>query len=93
LLIFYRRQRVDPVVALYRRFCHSFNKMGVTHLASETPEQFAKKVTSVRPELTEEVGEITELYYRLRYRPASAQELRLLRDRFKSKVKALRLAL
>ncbi|MCW8826906.1 MAG: DUF3488 and transglutaminase-like domain-containing protein, partial [Gammaproteobacteria bacterium] len=34
LLIFYRRQRVDPVVVLYRRFCHSFNKMGVTHLAS-----------------------------------------------------------
>ncbi len=69
MALFYRRERIDPVVARYRRFCHQFNRLGIAYRESETPAQFAQRVIERRPEIADELTRITELYYRLRYRP------------------------
>jgi transglutaminase-like putative cysteine protease len=76
LLLFYRRQRIDPVVVLYRRFCRRFKQIGISYHETETPQQFFDRVVAIRPELADEVGAITDIYYRLRYHPAATPELR-----------------
>ena len=91
LILFYRRRRIDPVVALYQRFCQRFSKLGISYHASETPEQFASRIVAIRPELAEGVGVITELYYRLRYRPTSELEFKRLREEFQRQIRAFRL--
>ncbi|MDH3353885.1 MAG: transglutaminase domain-containing protein, partial [Chromatiales bacterium] len=87
LLLLYRRQRVDPMVRLYRRFCQKFNKIEIIYKASETPEQFANRVVAIRPELAKEVMLITEIYYQLRYRPAASLALRGV---FRERIRAFR---
>lgn len=89
LLLFYRRVRVDPVVAHYRRFCRQFAKLGVVYRESETPQQFATRVISIRPEITAEVASITELYYQLRYRPHPSQ---MVQKEFQQRIRDFRLA-
>ncbi len=75
LSLLYQRSRVDPVVALYRRFCRKFRKMGIHYQESETPDQFARRVIEKRADLEQVLQPIIELYYRLRYQPGVPPEL------------------
>lgn len=91
LLLFYRRGRVDPVVALYRGFCRRFNRMGIAYSESETPEQFAQRVIAKRGDLEQSLQPIIELYYRLRYRPSTARERSELYGELKRRIRAFRI--
>ncbi len=69
-MLFYQHQRQDPAVRLYRQFCHKIARLGLTRLASEGPEAFAKRVVQQFPELTDPVSQITRIYIELRYSPS-----------------------
>lgn len=91
LLLFYRRGRIDPVVALYQDFCRRFNKMGIVYRESETPEQFAHRVLAKRTDLAQSLQPIIELYYRLRYRPNTAPERSEMYAELKRQIRAFKL--
>jgi transglutaminase-like putative cysteine protease len=58
---------VDPVLGVYRRFCHKLARAGVARRASEGPVDFADRVTAHRPQLGTAVHRITNMYVALRY--------------------------
>ena len=76
----FRPKRRDPPAASYARFVRRLARRGIELPTGEAPRDFAKRVRRLRPDLGTESLAITELYLRLRYRPApAANDLRLLR--------------
>lgn len=62
-----RRPRLDPVQRAYLRFCRKLARAGLTRAPHEGPQDFAKRCVRERPDLSEDVRTITELYVQLRY--------------------------
>jgi transglutaminase-like putative cysteine protease len=75
-----RAARPDPVTAAYSRFCERLARCGVKRHPSEGPDAFRKRAIAARPELTQPIGSISEIYIRLRYgedaRAADALQLK-----------------
>lgn len=61
------RAKVDPVAALYARFCRKLARAGLTRASSEPPLAFAERAASARPELSDEIRAITGAYARARF--------------------------
>jgi transglutaminase-like putative cysteine protease len=69
------RAKVDPVAALYARFCRKLARAGIVREPGEAPLAFAVRVARARPDLAAETGAITEAYTRLRYSQSSPAAL------------------
>ncbi len=67
LLLFLPKRHQDPVVAAYQQYCSKLAKIGLSRPANEGPAQFAQRVVQKRPDLSESVNVITDMYVRLRY--------------------------
>lgn len=66
--LWYRgRDRLDPVLRDYLRFCARLERRGLGRLAHEGPKDYARRVTESRPDLKGEVSDIVRLYIGLRY--------------------------
>ena len=67
-----RRERgtVPPAVKLYREFCRRLARVGLERQRSEGPRTFAERCSAARPDLSGDVGTITDLYIAMRYGPA-----------------------
>ena len=79
------RPRVDRIQSAYLRFCRKMERSGIPRDPAEGPLDYADRVLARRPELREEVGEITRLYVNLRYGPdrprdAVSRYVRLIRQ-------------
>jgi transglutaminase-like putative cysteine protease len=61
------RAAVDPIAALYARYCRKLARVGIVRQPGEAPLAFANRVVSVRPELADDVQAITAAYAQLRY--------------------------
>ncbi len=61
------RRGNDPVTRLYQRFCRKLARRGLARAAHEGPEDYARRVSRVRPELAHQVRTISALYIALRY--------------------------
>lgn len=72
LLLFLPKRKQDPVIAAYRHFCARLAKIGLVRPVHEGPQQFAQSVVHKRPDLSEPVQAITNLYIDLRYAYSNA---------------------
>ena len=67
IVITRQRNRVDPVVRLYRRALRKLEKSGITKSPTEGPYDFQHRVESLAPELAKRFKPVTEMYVALRY--------------------------
>jgi len=61
----------DPIQKVYLRFCYKLAKQGLKRQSSEGALDFSQRVIIARPDLTESVQQITDLYLQARYRSQS----------------------
>ncbi len=74
-----RARRVDPIQALYRRFCDRLARIGIERRDAEGALAFSQRAAAARPDLKAAVDAVTELYVRLRYgAPTDSAHIRLL---------------
>jgi transglutaminase-like putative cysteine protease len=57
----------DPLNIIYRDFCEKLRAVGIDRQAHEGPMDFSNRVVANRPDLAEQVKQITHDYIRLRY--------------------------
>ena len=72
------RRDDDAIVRAYRDFCRKLARRGLIRRSYEGPFDFAKRVTSQRPDLATQVRNIVKQYATLRYgtyRTSSALEM------------------
>jgi transglutaminase-like putative cysteine protease len=62
-----RRVHKDVVATSYRRFCAQLARRGIVRIASEGPQDFARRAAGLRPNLAAQIEHISQLYIRLRY--------------------------
>ncbi|NWG76553.1 MAG: transglutaminase domain-containing protein, partial [Rubrivivax sp.] len=74
------RVKQDPASRLYARFCRKLARLGLAREAHEGPADFARRAAAARPDLAEEIMQITQLYVGLRYGHAPAEQMALLRQ-------------
>lgn len=76
-----RGKKRDPVVVEWDRFCRQLATLGVMRRPAEGPIDLMQRVSVLRPDLLEQVRNITDLYVALRYaaqQPSDAlRQLRL----------------
>ena len=82
-----RRPRADEVQALYLKFCAKLEEAGIVRLGTEGPLDFSRRVSTLRPDLSESVGRLTQHYVRLRY---SAHAAGATLGQFKLEINAFR---
>lgn len=68
-----KKDKIDPVLREYQRFCRKLLKLGLERQAGEGPMDFARRVSEQRPELAESVQAITRAYTELRYRESGSE--------------------
>lgn len=72
----------------YDRFCRKLAQLGLARQPHEGPEDYARRIVSLRPELGPKVLPVTELYIALRYgndhRPESLRRFRRLVREFRT---------
>ena len=93
VLLFYalaagqKTARADPLQRIYQRFCRRLARIGVVRAPHEGALAFGERCQRLRPDLTEHIRSITDLYLRLRYAgdsaPAQVKELRRQVARFR----------
>lgn len=69
-----RNKQVDPVLKNYQRFCRKLAKRGLLRADNESASAFAQRVKTSRPDLTEKIDRITQLYSHLRYANSGNQK-------------------
>ncbi len=69
-----RHKQIDPVVKYYRRFCRKLAKRGLPKAENETAHAFAQRVKTSRPDLSDKIDRITQLYNHLRYASSGNQK-------------------
>ena len=77
------RRQQDPVNRLYRQVDRELGRVGLGRQRGEGPLDYCRRVVAARPELTEAMGELTELYIDINYRHAelpAQQRKQLLMD-------------
>jgi hypothetical protein len=62
-----RSQARDPVKTAYLRFCDKLRRKGLPRDPAEGPADYARRLETLRPDLTPVVAAITGLYVALRY--------------------------
>ncbi|CAG2154238.1 transglutaminaseTgpA domain-containing protein [Cupriavidus plantarum] len=62
-----RRQRLDPLQAMYARFCRELAKRGYERGAAEGPQAFAQRAAAAMPQAAPALHAFTAEYVRLRY--------------------------
>ncbi|WP_342051538.1 MULTISPECIES: transglutaminase TgpA family protein [unclassified Cupriavidus] len=62
-----RRQRLDPLQALYARFCRELAKRGYERGAAEGPQDYARRAAAAMPQAAPALHAFTAEYVRLRY--------------------------
>jgi transglutaminase-like putative cysteine protease len=73
---------LDQATRLYLNFCRKLQKVALPRSSAEAPGDYAVRIASQRPDLSADINEITQLYYRLNYRgDESERGLQLLRKR------------
>lgn len=82
----HRRQKPDPVVKVYQKFCRKLAKTGLHRAPSEGPLDFCRRLIHVRADLREPVSSITAAYIELRYGNFNPAGL----DRFRHQVAAFK---
>jgi len=60
-------RRRDPLLKSYEHFCRKLAKRQIEREANETAGDFARRAINSRPDLKQEIEEITQLYSELRY--------------------------
>jgi protein-glutamine gamma-glutamyltransferase len=65
------RSRVDPVKALYERFCRKAARLGVRRNPWEGPSDFSRRAAQLLPNESERIRQISSTYIALRYSPES----------------------
>ena len=66
-LILLGRVKRDPLSARYRTFCRRLSAVGLPRGEHEGPLDYMRRVSAQRPDLSRQIGIITDLYIRLRY--------------------------
>ena len=66
-LILRQRKHAEPVVAAFNQFCRKLARVGIMHTSNEGPLDFSQRLQSSLPEQAEQIGEIMQLYIRIRY--------------------------
>ncbi len=79
-LVLYQPRARDPVRALYARYCAKLARIGLRRNPAEGPRDFAQRAVAARPNLSDQVERITEIYIGLRYGGDDAGRLRELRE-------------
>jgi hypothetical protein len=73
-LLLLRRPKIralHPIDKAYLAFCEQLEKVGIARQRGETPGQLALRVRQSRPELSEDVDQITGSFSQLMYAPQS----------------------
>jgi protein-glutamine gamma-glutamyltransferase len=65
----WRREKSDPVVNIYNRFCKKLSYQGVIRHVYEGPVDFSSRATQALPSQKSSIIMITQLYTTLRYQP------------------------
>ncbi|NOY69252.1 MAG: DUF3488 domain-containing transglutaminase family protein [Deltaproteobacteria bacterium] len=68
-------RKPDKVKKYYARFCKKLSRAGLARKAAQGPIDYMNHVLKNRPDLKDEVTEITELYVRLRYRGQTSRSV------------------
>jgi len=89
------KSRHDPVNKLYLKVCGELDKIKLGRKPGEGPIAYRDRVCQQRPELSESMAALTELYVRLNYseKPASKEQLKSEMKNFKGIVSKLRLSM
>ncbi len=77
LWLWRRRAPSDPVLRLYRRFCHKLKRRRIKCGPTEGPLDFCQRIVRQHPEFATEAMEISHLYIDLRYGTKRADIMRL----------------
>ena len=67
LLLWRTRQKSDPAVILYKKFCSRLARLGVQRQPFEGPLDFSWRAMAAMPEMAAEIAAITGQYMALRY--------------------------
>jgi len=74
VLVLLRREKVDPVLALYLEFCERCARLGLPRLSHEGPLDYLQRIAPRLPEPARRQAEnITRIYTSLRYAPPGAR--------------------
>jgi hypothetical protein len=71
--------RRDPASREYHRFCRALGRCGISRGLAEAPEDYARRAIDLRPDLGNEISNITRLYLASRYGPVNADDPQQLR--------------
>jgi hypothetical protein len=92
LMLRNRKPRLPQTSLIYLRLCKKLGAEGFIPLPSETPRHFFERVILSRPELTESLRELIDLYEQLAYgdNPEVAVRLRKAVNKFSPKIQLFR---
>lgn len=79
----------DALHAVYNRFCKKLTRLGYPRRPSQGPLDYASHISAVRPDLSEEVHEIINLYIHFRYGRGVLDSAAL--KSFKNRIKKIKL--
>lgn len=67
--LFWKRpkRKYDPATIIYLKFCRQMENAGIPRLPGESPMDFAKRVSSSKPQLESQINTVTGLYIALIY--------------------------
>jgi len=84
-----RKQKLDPALALYQKFCHTLALKGIRRNPHEGPLDYATRAKQELPELKDSITLITRLYIKIRYEASHSdkqlRQFKLLIGRLKTK--------
>jgi len=67
-MVLQTRKQSDPAQQLYARFCKKLARRGMHRRPSEGPLTFARRASTIHPDLAQKIHKITQFYIELRYR-------------------------
>jgi len=74
VLVLLRRDKVDPVLALYLEFCERCARLGMPRMSHEGPQDYLERIAPRLPQRARQQAEkITRIYTSLRYAPPGAR--------------------
>jgi hypothetical protein len=72
--LFKQRNKTDPALAVYQRFCARLSRHGYTRAPAEGPLDYANRIGAQRPDLAPGIKSINELFIALRYGNKGSKE-------------------
>ncbi|MDP2902596.1 MAG: DUF3488 and transglutaminase-like domain-containing protein [Methylovulum sp.] len=74
MLLRQKQKATDRILRIYNRFCQKLAKRGLTRDVAEGERDFAERVKAKLPERSSEIGQITDVFIKLRYGRVSTPE-------------------